>query len=226
MIRNIIISIFLGWVSILQAQTRIDSLNTTSYLEDQIYLALTYNDLSNRPKSVSQNGFSGGVSIGFIKDIPFNLDPDFGVGIGLGYGYNVFIQNIKISKEDNITLFSLAEDYKTNWLRLHTIELPFEIRWRNSSIEKYKFWRIYTGIKTSYIFSSRSKFNDSESTITTKNIEEIKKVQYGIELSAGYSTWNLYIYYGLSPLFENSNFNNGEKLKLKDFKVGLKFYIM
>ena len=69
MIRNIIISIFLGWVSILQAQTRIDSLNTTSYLEDQIYLALTYNDLSNRPKSVSQNGFSGGVSIGFIKDI-------------------------------------------------------------------------------------------------------------------------------------------------------------
>ena len=226
MIRNIIISIFLGWVSILQAQTRIDSLNTTSYLEDQIYLALTYNDLSNRPKSVSQNGFSGGVSIGFIKDIPFNLDPDFGIGIGLGYGYNVFIQNIKISKEDNISLFSLAEDYKTNWLRLHTIELPFEIRWRNSSIEKYKFWRIYTGIKTSYIFSSRAKFIDSESTITSKNIEEINKLQYGIVLSAGYSTWNLHIYYGLSPIFENSNLNNTEELKLKDFKVGLKFYIM
>ena len=162
MIRNIIISIFLGWVSILQAQTRIDSLNTTSYLEDQIYLALTYNDLSNRPESVSQNGFSCGVSIGFIKDIPFNLDPDFGIGIGLGYGYNVFIQNIKISKEDNITLFSLAEDYKTNWLRLHTIELPFEIRWRNSSIEKYKFWRKYRLLLYAYLifkYGAWGRFN-------------------------------------------------------------------
>ena len=226
MLKKIIILFLLCCVSLLQAQTKIDSVDTPSYLEDQIYLSLTYNGLMNSPKAVSQNGFSGGISAGFIKDIPFNLNDNFGIGIGLGYGYNAYIQNIKITNENNVTIFSLAEDYKTNWLRLHTIELPFEIRWRNSTLEKYKFWRIYTGIKTSYIFTSKSKFTDFESTLITKNIKQVNKLQYGIIFSAGYSTWNLYIYYGLSPLFKNSSLNNSEALKLNDFKVGLKFYIM
>ena len=41
-----------------------------NYLEDQLYFALTYNILTNKPASIAQNGFSGGYSLGFIKDIP------------------------------------------------------------------------------------------------------------------------------------------------------------
>ena len=225
MVKNILIYLFLSCTVILQAQTNVDSLKTGSYLEDQIYLSLTYNSLINKPKSVSQNGFSGGFSIGFIRDIPLNLNDNFGIGIGLGYGYDAYIQDILIKEENNITTFSLAEDYRSNWLRLHTVEIPFEIRWRNSTIEKYKFWRVYTGIKASYIFYSKSKYRDSESTIITRNIEEINKLQYGLTFSAGYSTWNLYVYYGLNSIFNNSSLNL-EELKLNDLKVGLKFYIM
>ena len=42
------------------------------YLEDQLYIAFTYNMLLNRPANISQHGLSAGVNVGFIKDVPFN----------------------------------------------------------------------------------------------------------------------------------------------------------
>lgn len=209
----------------LHCQVKTGTKDSLSYLEDQIYLSLTYNYLKNKPSSISQNGFSSGISLGFIKDIPFNKENNIGLGLGLGYGYNVFIQNLKISEVNNILEYELATDFKTNWLRFHSIELPLEIRWRNSTLEKYKFWRIYTGIKASYIVTSKSKFNDFETVIKVKNISNINRFQYGITLAAGYSTWNLFIYYGLNPIFNDVIFEN-QLLKMKDIKVGLQFYIM
>ena len=41
-----------------------------NYLEDQLYLTLNYGILNNKPNDFLQNGFSGGLSMGFIKDIP------------------------------------------------------------------------------------------------------------------------------------------------------------
>ncbi len=213
-------------ISILQAQVNNDSINIdASYLEDQLYLTLTYNSLIDKPKELTQNGFSGGIATGFIKDIPLNRKGTFGLALGLGYQYNAYIQNLKISKEGNKNIFVIADDYKSNWLKLHAIDVPFEIRWRNSTLNKYKFWRIYTGIKASYIFSSKSKFSDIKETILINNISEIKKVQFGIIFSAGYSTWNLYVYYGLNPIFDNVDLN-ADQLDFKDIRIGLKFYIM
>ena len=213
-------------ISILQAQIDNDSINIdASYLEDQLYLALTYNSIINGPIELAQNGFSGGFATGFIKDIPLNNKGTFGLALGLGYQYNVYIQNLKISKEGDNNVFSIAEDYKTNWLRLHAIDVPFEIRWRNSTLNKYKFWRVYTGIKASFIFNSKSKFSDLNETILINNISEIRKIQFGIIFSAGYSTWNLYVYYGLNPILENVDLN-AEQLHFKDIRIGLKFYIM
>ncbi len=196
-----------------------------NYLEDQIYLSLTYNILKNKPTGITQNGLSGGISVGFIKDIPLNKDRNFGLGIGLGYAYNAYIQNLKISRQNQITVFELAQNYKINRLRIHSVEIPFEIRWRNSTPEKYKFWRIYGGVKVSYLFSVKTLFSDDLETITTKNIPELNNFQYGLILASGYSTWNIYVYYGLNPLYKDVEFN-GKNLDLNNFKIGLKFYIL
>ncbi|UMB60015.1 PorT family protein [Lutibacter sp. A80] len=224
-----IFSIFLIIYSstLLQAQSNKDSISDNiSYLEDQLYLALAYNNLSNTPVEVSQNGFSGSVALGFIKDIPLNSNGSFGIALGIGYQYNAYIQNLKISNETDNTVFSIAEDYKTNWLKLHAVDMPFEIRWRTSTIDTYKFWRVYTGVKASYIFASKSKFRDDDSTIAIKDLSELRKIQFGLTLAVGYSTWNLYLYYGLNSIFENAYLNNSEQINFRDFKVGLKFYIM
>jgi len=217
-----VILLFLSFNSI-QAQQ--DTISDVKYLEDQFYVSLTYNMLTFKPSSILQNGFSGGFSAGFIKDIPLNEQRNIGFGIGLGYAYNTYIQNLKITKENRITLFNIAQDFTTNRLGISTLDVPIEFRWRNSTPQRYKFWRIYGGVKFSYLLVGKTKYSDLTETITTKNIPELNKFQYGLILATGYSTLNLYFYYGLKPFFKGVDFN-GEKLNLKDFNVGVKFYIM
>ena len=154
-----------------------------------------------------------------------NKQRNFGVGIGLGDSYNTYIQNLQITRESQVTLFETALDYKSNRLGLSAIELPFEVRWRNSDPGKYKFWRVYGGVKLSYVLAAKTLFSNSEKTLTTKNIPEFNRIQYGLTLASGFSTWNLYFYYGLNPFFKDVKFN-GKTLNLKDFNIGLKFYIM
>src|SRR4030065_599486 len=88
-----------------QAQVINDSIIDIKYLEDQLYISLAYNILGNKPATISQNGFSGGFSLGFIKDIPLNARRNIGFGVGVGYAYNVYVQNLKISRENQTTLF-------------------------------------------------------------------------------------------------------------------------
>lgn len=216
--------LFFGFVKS-QAQVDTDSIIDLKYLEDQLYLSLTYTILENKPDLIYQNGFSGGFSFGFIKDIPVNERRNVGFAIGMGYAYSAYVQNLKISKENQTTLFELTKDYKTNRLVINSLELPLEFRWRTSTPEKYNFWRVYTGIKFAYITTSKAKFINSVVSLTTKNIEEINNIQYGATLATGYGNWNLYIYYGLSPLFKDAIFK-GQEIGLKDIKIGLKFYIM
>ena len=196
-----------------------------NYLEDQLYFSLTYNILTDKPASITENGFSGGFSFGFIKDIPVNQQRNFGFGLGFGYTKNVYIQNLKITEEFSETLFSVAEDYKINRFSTGALEMPIEIRWRNSTPEKYKFWRVYGGFKVSYALFSKSKFVASDQKTIVKNIPELNKVQYGITLATGYHNWNLYLYYGLKSFFEKAQLDT-ETIEMSNFNIGLKFYIM
>ncbi len=201
------------------------AVNDPNYLEDQLYFSLTYNILKNKPPQITQNGFSGGVSFGFIKDLPINKERNFGFGLGLGFIYNVYIQNLKITEDIQGTVFSVAQDFKTNRFTTGSLEIPIEIRWRNSTPEKYKFWRVYGGFKLSYSLFSKSEFVASNQKEIAKNIAEYNKVQYGIILATGYNNWNLYMYYSLKSFFKESQLNSNN-IDMGDFNVGLKFYIM
>ena len=75
------------------------------------------------------------------------------------------------------------------------------------------------------LISVKTTFTDEFETKTTKNIPELNKLQCGLIMTAGYSTWNVTVYYGLNSLFKDAEFN-GEKLDLNNFKIGLKFYML
>ncbi|MDO9595064.1 MAG: porin family protein [Lutibacter sp.] len=225
MSKYLLIAFFLLYALKPLAQVNNDSIIDYKYLEDQLYLSLNYTILGNKPATISQKGFSGGFSLGFVKDLPINEQRNLGFGVGVGYAYNVYVQDLKISRENQTTVFELAEEYKTNRFGIHSIELPLEFRWRTSTPEKYTFWRVYGGAKLAYLASAKTKFIDSDVVLTTKNIPEFNRFQYGATLAAGYGNWNLYFYYGLSPLFKNAVFND-KKIDLKDINIGLKFYIM
>lgn len=199
-----------------------------NYLEDQFYLGLYYSTLTSSPENFNQNKFSSTLNFGFIRDIPFNKQRNFGVGLGAGLSFSSSSSNLKLSELNNIISGEIVsgEDFTKNKWNTSSIEIPFEIRWRTSTPTNYKFWRVYFGIKTSYLLKSKYKF---ESVNTDYSIQTLplRKTQSGITVNAGNNTWNLGLYMGLNPIF-NKEFgqNNPEIKDLKEFKLGLVFYIL
>ena len=58
------------------------------------------------------------------------------------------------------------------------------------------------------------------------NIDDFNEFQYGLTLSVGYNAWNIFVYYGLNPIFSDTAQLNGENLDLNALKIGLMFYIL
>ena len=201
------------------------------YREDQFYIGLTYNKLQNTPKDLSQNKFSSGISFGFLRDMPFNKSRTWAIAAGLGYSLNIFNDNLLINQPsvspsaENIYSFDTDLIYSKNKMTLHYIDLPIELRWRTSTPDSHRFWRIYTGFKFSYLFYDQYKFVGSGETIKVTGNEDYNKLQYGVYIATGWNTWNFHAYYGLNPIFKNAQVD-GQSIDMKTFNLGLMFYIL
>ncbi|WP_406685068.1 PorT family protein [Seonamhaeicola sp. MEBiC1930] len=218
-----------GLSFLVQAQNRnlkeVDSL----YKEDQFYAGITYNLLGHKPIDLSQSGFSLGFHLGFIKDMPINKKRNVAFGLGVGYSANSFNQNLLINKSDNTINYSLISDVSTftkNKFSSHLLEIPFEFRWRTSNASDYNFWRIYVGFKAGYILAHNSKYKGDLGSVKLTDIEGFNDFQYGLTLSVGYNTWNLFMYYGLNPIFSEKVVLNNDKIDINAIKIGLMFYIL
>ncbi|WP_144891184.1 porin family protein [Flavobacterium tiangeerense] len=207
-----------------KAIVKVDSL----YREDQFYFALSYNSLVNRPAGVSQNKFSSGVSLGFLRDMPINANRTWAVATGLGFTYNNFNQNLIVNEQNSVVNYQLIPaDVRVdkNKFSQLSVDVPIELRWRTSTYESHKFWRIYTGLKFSYLLYDRSLFNGSPERIIVQNNSDFNALQYGVYLATGYNTVNLYMYYGLNPLFQKATLN-GASVNMRAFNLGIIFYIL
>ena len=202
----------------------IDSL----YREDQFYCGITYNILKNAPKDVSQNSFSTGLNFGFLRDFPINKKRTFAIAPGLGFSYSNYKQNLIIEdmneKISYRTIIS-GDSYDKNKFALYFVDLPIEFRWRTSTYESHKFWRIYTGVKLSYLLLGQSRYISSTENFKINNNPDFNKFQYGAYISAGYNSWNLHAYYGLQNIFKNGSLNE-QPLGMKTLNIGLMFYIL
>ena len=198
------------------------------YLEDQFYLGLYYSTLTSSPEDFNQNKFSSTLNFGFIRDFPFNEQRNFGVGVGVGLSLSSSNSNLKLSDLNSSVSGEIVngEDFTKNKWNTTKIEFPFEVRWRTSTPTSYKFWRVYFGVKTSYLLKSKYKYETLNSNYTLENLP-FRKTQSGITVNAGNNTWNLGLYMGLNPIFNKEFGQNNPNLKdLKEFKLGLVFYIL
>jgi len=198
------------------------------YLEDQFYLGLYYSTLTSSPENFNQNKFSSTLNFGFIRDFPFNEQRNFGIGAGVGLSFSSSNSNLKLSDLNSSVSGEIVngEDFTKNKWNTTKIEFPFEVRWRTSTPTSYKFWRVYFGVKTSYLLKSKYKYESLNSNYTLENLP-FRKTQSGITVNAGNNTWNLGLYMGLNPIFNKEFGQNNPNLKdLKEFKLGLVFYIL
>ena len=195
--------------------------NELNYKEDQIYFGISYISLKNNIDNFKQNGFSRSFFVGFINDFSLNKKGDLALGLGLGYSNDKYISNLEYTFDElkNSLRFKVPNeksDFK-NYIKTHSLELPFQFRWRNSTIDTYQFWRIHLGYKLKYIF-----YNKFDSIYFKKNkLNDITNFNQSINLSLGYNTWNIFIEYYMKSIIKINDFN-----QLTPIKIGLIFYIL
>lgn len=207
------------------AQVANDSINDTRYFEDQFYLGLSYNFILNHPVGSNQRNLSYGLQAGVIKDIPLNRRGTKAIGIGAGLALNSYYSNLVADISGDDISYSINDDITRSKLETHLVEFPLEFRWRNSTAEDYKFWRVYGGIKAAYVLGARSKYDLGDISEGFKNTD-LTKFQYGLTLNFGYNTFNLHAYYALTELFNGNASVNGEVLQYRPLRIGLIFYIL
>jgi hypothetical protein len=203
---------------------KVDSL----YREDQFYFAVTYNTLTSKPAGFSQSKFSSGFSAGFLRDMPINKNRRVAIATGVGFTYNNYNQNLAISSTAETPVYTIIDSdtqYAKNKFSLLSVDVPLEFRWRTSTYQSHKFWRIYTGIKFSYLLYDKSIFEGSTGKVVLTGNKDLNKFQYGAYISSGYNTINLYAYYGLNPLFESAKVD-GKSVDMKSLNFGIIFYIL
>lgn len=200
------------------------------YREDQFYASLSYNMVQEKPGNYSQYSFSTGITAGFLRDMPINKRRTYAVAAGLGYSYNNIKHNIAVEKIGGVNTYKTVSegDFDKNKLVLHYLELPIELRWRNSDSINHKFWRVYLGFKVSYLFADKAHYEPNGDTkIKVKNDANLNDFVYGAYISTGWNTWNLYAYYGLTPIYNSVPIEGaGQKLTMRSLNFGLIFYIL
>ncbi|WP_396155773.1 porin family protein [Flavobacterium sp.] len=227
---SLFIITFFTTIAIFAQQKQIDFDAVDSlYREDQFYLNITYNALQKRPDGIAQNKLSPGFAIGFLRDMPINKKRTFAFAAGLGYSLGIYNHNLEIrSSNGNNTyqVFDPEVSFSKNKLSLHYIDLPLEFRWRNSTPESHVFWRVYTGVKLSYLFYDEYKSASSTGDFKLSNNKDFNQLHYGIYMAFGWNTWNFYVYYGLNPLLQSAAKIENESINMTTTNFGLMFYIL
>ena len=217
------------------AQTETNSLTSpvdSLYREDQFYLGFTYNILTDMPEEVSASGFSGGFHAGFIRDFPINRKRNVAIGAGLGWSVNSYGHTLFIGEEANTeeTIFMSLEDldidYDTNRITTYSVEMPLQFRWRTSTFDSHKFWRVYTGLQLGYVYQFQTNFVQPGNTVRQSDVPEFDRFRLGATFAFGYNTFNFHFYYGLNPFFGEEAQLNGQDIGMNAVRVGLMFFIL
>jgi hypothetical protein len=200
------------------------------FREDQFYLNITYNTLQKVPDGLQQTKFSPGFSVGFLRDMPINASRTFAVAAGLGYSLSVYNQNLGIFESNNATTYEILNaegvSVSKDKLSLHYVDLPVEFRWRNATPDNHRFWRVHFGVKLSYLVANQYKLVSTAGNLTNSNLNDLSKFHYGLYLSTGWNTWNIYAYYGFNPIFTSDAKIDGQSIDMNTAKFGLMFYIL
>ncbi|MBA4317519.1 MAG: hypothetical protein C0412_03875 [Flavobacterium sp.] len=205
-------------------KAKIDSL----YREDQFYFSFTLNALQNKPVGLTQDKFSSGFATGFLRDMPINKKRTFAIASGLGFTFNNYNQNLAITTSNSIPVYTIVDsdtEFRKNRFSQFLVDVPIEFRWRTSTYESHKFWRIYGGLKFSYLIYDKSVYEDAQGKIVVTNNKDFDKFQYGTYISAGYNTINVYAYYGLNSLFKSAK-TSTESVDMNSINIGIIFYIL
>ena len=193
------------------------------YREDQIYFGTSLLLLNTNQDDLKTRGLSRHFQFGLMRDIPLTKSGKLSSGLGLGISFEKFTTNL-IPIENGVYSFDLENNINSFFsVSVKSFEIPFAIRWRNSTNLDYAFWRVYGGIKINWNFQNRATEDLNFETIN----HEINTFVTNVFLSFGYNTWNFYLSYPLTPIFNSKITNsNDSSIRISPIKVGLIFFVL
>ncbi len=137
------------------------------------------------------------------------------------------IVDSNIDMEPDFTVLDENDiDFDRNGFSTAVIEVPFELRWRSSTPETYKFWRVYTGFRLGYAYWYKATFKQAGNIVDQTDIPEFNPVRLSATLSFGYNAVNFFAQYSLNPFFDNAVTTQGNAVNMRPLKLGLIFYIL
>ena len=217
---------FLLFLIILWLSNKVQGQNEKSllkYREDQFYVSFSMIFQKESINGFKQNGFSNNFQIGFLRDIPFNVEGNLGMALGLGYSFDKLVSNLTLNNDEQNNLSFSILDNDQNSQKISSIILPLEFRWRTSTINKTEFWRLYGGFK--YKINLNPQFNYFEGG--NSRLDFIRKQNTAIYISLGYNTWNLLFEYDLNSIYNRDIILiDGLSPDISTIKIGLIFYIL
>jgi hypothetical protein len=149
----------------------------------------------------------------------------------VGVAFNVYGNLLFIGEAPNEqTIFTVLDDQNVDFTRNNfstsTIEVPIEFRWRSSTAEVYKFWRIYAGFRVGYAYWYKSSFKQPGNNVVQTDIPEFQKLRLGTSLTLGYDSFNFIASYSLNPFFKDATTTDGQEVNFRHLQVGMVFYIL
>ena len=196
---------------------------TSKFREDQLYIGVAYPYFSTAPETLIQNKLSYAFSLGFVRDMPINKKRTLAIGLGIGWNISKWFTNTQFSVSTNrISAKTILVDYQQNFLTMQSLEIPLEVRWRNTTATKHAFWRIHAGVSLHIPLSAKTLFT-SINGVDNHDFLPTNRTFLRGNVHFGFNTWNISIAHDIEG-WAVSDSPNGE-FDIKSTKIGLIFYL-
>lgn len=196
------------WTSVSFAWSQEKAAESVFYREDQLYFGLNYLVVQSDASGFALQGLSSQFQFGILRDIPFHANGRWAVAVGLGFERT----NIR----SNLLWEDASLNYTPNSYRTYShqgLSIPLELRWRSSTLTKYAFWRLYSGVKWQRNWEVGSLPEDV-----------LRQWTPTFYTALGYNTWNLYVSTTLSSIYNEEVFSK-KSIGVRHLALGLIFYL-
>lgn len=161
---------------------------------------------------------SKAVNIYYLYDIQLGESKFFILpGFGLGLDKHKFDEDVTLEVPvnnpdttvvtDPATMFDGNASIQKSKLATNYFDIPIEFRFYSDPDNKSRSFKAGIGGKIGILYSAHTKvnyeFDDHLNKLKHKQDLNLSRIRYGLTARVGFSSFNLYAYYGLSELFED-----------------------
>jgi hypothetical protein len=171
-----------------------------------LHFSYSHLQLLHAPEQLEQKWNSNGWQLMMMWENLFGKRSHWGIAYGPGFSVNYWHTNLNITTGPNggplnYTYLPSDSSYNRNRFSASYFDIPVEIRYRSTTDKKGRYFRFYVGGLIGYRINSFSQIKVNDYNVKHYRINDISRWQYGVFLRTGYWLFNLYVYYGINPVF-------------------------